>query len=83
MRQEPVLFDDLQKAITKLPTPETFPDDTVSIEIKDGLTRKKRYLLFMRRTFFNAGGKEERFWTLFQTIGFPKKEKSKKVVKEA
>jgi len=68
MRQEPFLLKDLVKAAHKLPNPDTFTEQEVSINIRDSLqVDTRRDLLFRKWTRISDKGVDN-YWVVWHTI---------------
>ena len=68
MRQEPFLLKDLVKVAHKLPNPDTFTEQEVSINIRDSLqVDTRRDLLFRKWTRISDKGVDN-YWVVWHTI---------------
>ena len=68
MRQEPFLLKDLVEAAHKLPNPDTFTEQEVSINIRDSLqVDTRRDLLFRKWTRISDKGVDN-YWVVWHTI---------------
>lgn len=70
--REPILLSELVKVVEKLPkNPEKFPPDSASVDFIDPVTKKKRFLIFLKKKAIiseNGEQVEKTFWTTWQEI---------------